>query len=1382
MKRKIFMSVLIALMVIMSIVGLSACNGGANNGGNGNDSNGGGDVNVNSEFEEYETIAATVIKNSREALAAKSAQSVENKGSFTMSFGQNEKDALFDYLSEHPEKVATDNTSFFTDVFQQSFFIPLICGYAIREHHGAQEFYDVKIALPFYEQYIETKSEGTVKTTYCYSDDINHGGSGYCEFLVVALDYKSESDYNFKVVQFSRDYTSKMFIYGNSDMEFFAMSRYDADEPGYITFNAKGESGYAIYEDAVAFDYCYEMVEEEFTSIDKDYVKSVMENSQYTLAVSEWNEASQYYIGEILTSDAQDGQFDIIDGVLYGWMGEEADCPSSLVLPSDVKSIYYSLRLPSHVKELTIPASVNSIKIEKGYLDILQGGKGDGEYDDTLVECPTEFFEIILLDYEGEVSFLNRISVGPNSPLFKVKNQCLYSTDDYLLYIPVNNSITSLTIDASKMSVMVETTLSLVYLPNLKTVDVTPAFIVDEENEQAGWYINPLEWLFLNDNVTQTYNLEKLIIRGASDRVQSFNLNGALASVDTVEIYGSNVEMLNIDIGANVGHIKLYDGLGGSIFISNEYSDEYGRHKGDVEKITLHKDVEHIQTSVIGGGVIDFILPWSTVQFYIQEKYMALGIYQFDVDNYDFNASEMLFEQEQINAKFAPLQEEDLTTLEHVKNFSYEIVNYDDRFDCEYIRIIGYRGESPILTVPETMLGYPVYSFSDQTIADTVTEFHLPACLKEFIFSGYSSAFTLDKIVYEGTAEQLAKTLPDLDINRLLAITKRIECSDTTIDRGRKFEKESYSYTVAGGNIAFTVNIDWSLRFLSVEFFEGDDRYYSHDITSEGYIEDFFFNLKEVDYVSNDGVPVRDYEWHVTVRYYYADNQSGEIAEWLTVQLQKQEKYATFVDITTELQSVTEFYGEIKHEYGTEPVYAMPPTCSSWGAESYECMHCGKYYTKKIPSLEHELSEPETIPATCTVQEHKHRRCLRDCGYEEDYDWVGECLPCDYTSKTVDERVPSTCNAPEYVTYICDVCGQSGDGEYVGEITGEHKFEGEDGLCTVCNENTPEYELESCYLDGENGWRILKVKAEGLTEFTIPESIAGIKVLSIGYEGVFANSANTIKSLSFGQYLREEGVLESNVKSYLSALERISGSSVDYKASGNLLYSADGKKLLAIPARFSGEVALLDTVVEIADGAFKNMDINVKHNITSVILPEGITQITWSMFSECDTLQSITMRGVTKIEDCAFYKCTSLRSVVTSRRVISIGNWAFSGCGSLVAFDFGDAIESIGDNAFAESALKDVSLPNTIRTIGKNAFDFANLDSIAIASGCENYSTENNILYNADKTEIIGVAGGAKEAEECKVSVRHRSEGDLGVMSLDDLSARLKAEVDSKKI
>ncbi len=41
---------------------------------------------------------------------------------------------------------------------------------------------------------------------------------------------------------------------------------------------------------------------------------------------------------------------------------------------------------------------------------------------------------------------------------------------------------------------------------------------------------------------------------------------------------------------------------------------------------------------------------------------------------------------------------------------------------------------------------------------------------------------------------------------------------------------------------------------------------------------------------------------------------------------------------------------------------------------------------------------------------------------------------------------------------------------------------------------------------------------------------------------------------------------------------------------------------------------------------------------------------------------------------------------------------------------------------------------------------------------------------------------GDKEAEECKVSVRHRSEGDLGVMSLDDLSARLKAEVDSKKI
>ena len=41
---------------------------------------------------------------------------------------------------------------------------------------------------------------------------------------------------------------------------------------------------------------------------------------------------------------------------------------------------------------------------------------------------------------------------------------------------------------------------------------------------------------------------------------------------------------------------------------------------------------------------------------------------------------------------------------------------------------------------------------------------------------------------------------------------------------------------------------------------------------------------------------------------------------------------------------------------------------------------------------------------------------------------------------------------------------------------------------------------------------------------------------------------------------------------------------------------------------------------------------------------------------------------------------------------------------------------------------------------------------------------------------------GDKEVEKGMVAVRHRRQGDLGVMTLEDLAAKLKKELDSKEI
>lgn len=108
----------------------------------------------------------------------------------------------------------------------------------------------------------------------------------------------------------------------------------------------------------------YALVKDEFASIDFAAIKELGTAPDFTINGEQWAECYIKYMNGGEHFGAQDGQFDIKNGVLYGWTGKDEDCPSSVTLPS-VRSIYYELRFPEHVKELVIPATVQSVKVEK---------------------------------------------------------------------------------------------------------------------------------------------------------------------------------------------------------------------------------------------------------------------------------------------------------------------------------------------------------------------------------------------------------------------------------------------------------------------------------------------------------------------------------------------------------------------------------------------------------------------------------------------------------------------------------------------------------------------------------------------------------------------------------------------------------------------------------------------------------------------------------------------------------------------------------------------------------------------------------------------------------------------------------------------------------
>ena len=117
---------------------------------------------------------------------------------------------------------------------------------------------------------------------------------------------------------------------------------------------------------------------------------------------------------------------------------------------------------------------------------------------------------------------------------------------------------------------------------------------------------------------------------------------------------------------------------------------------------------------------------------------------------------------------------------------------------------------------------------------------------------------------------------------------------------------------------------------------------------------------------------------------------------------------------------------------------------------------------------------------------------------------------------------------------------------------------------------------------------------------------------------------------------------------------------------------------------------------------------------------------------------------VTSIGDAAFSWCESLTSVDIPDSVTSIGDYAFSNCASLPSVTIPDSVTSIGDLAFNScGSLTNIDIPNSVTSIGEMAFyNCTSLTNITVATSNPNYSSENGVLFNKDKTTLIQYPAG----------------------------------------
>ena len=149
-----------------------------------------------------------------------------------------------------------------------------------------------------------------------------------------------------------------------------------------------------------------------------------------------------------------------------------------------------------------------------------------------------------------------------------------------------------------------------------------------------------------------------------------------------------------------------------------------------------------------------------------------------------------------------------------------------------------------------------------------------------------------------------------------------------------------------------------------------------------------------------------------------------------------------------------------------------------------------------------------------------------------------------------------------------------------------------------------------------------------------------------------------------------------------------------------------------VPPNLKGRVVLLEGLKDIKPYAFYN-----RKGVTTVEIPNSVTNIGKSAFAGCTSLVSVTIgNSVMHIDDNAFKDCAALTSIIIPNSVTDIGKSAFDRCASITS----------------------VVIPRSVRSIGAGAFGGCSaLTSLTVAEGNPKYHSAGNCLIETETKRLV---------------------------------------------
>ena len=160
--------------------------------------------------------------------------------------------------------------------------------------------------------------------------------------------------------------------------------------------------------------------------------------------------------------------------------------------------------------------------------------------------------------------------------------------------------------------------------------------------------------------------------------------------------------------------------------------------------------------------------------------------------------------------------------------------------------------------------------------------------------------------------------------------------------------------------------------------------------------------------------------------------------------------------------------------------------------------------------------------------------------------------------------------------------------------------------------------------------------------------------------------------------------------------------------------------------------ARLAGVMFVLANAFTNC-----YNLTSIVIPEGVTELGSNSFNNCYNLTSIVIpEGVTGL-DSSFGNCHNLTSIVIPESITGFDSYEFYNCYNLTSIVIPESVQSLSSNTFINCYnLTSIVIPEGVTVLGTGILQFCyGLTSIVIPDSVT--SINSNVLKHCTMLQSV---------------------------------------------